>query len=132
MLKRAALQLATLAPMDRSWLLSQLSLQERERLQPLIDEVITLGMHQDPAVLDALSFAPTVESVALPSEATPLADVLAGLPGYWREIASGQQSQAGVEASEFLNMLGNSRVSAAALRKAIVEIAAATHGAAHA
>ena len=131
MLKRAAMQLATLTAMDRSWLLSQLSPDERDKLQPLIDEAMALGMHRDPAVLDALSYPPESGPIPPPPEAELLADVLALLPTYWRQVASGPQLPAHVGTSEFLGMLTSSHVGASALRRALVELAMAKRGSAH-
>lgn len=53
-LRKAAIRLACVHPDDRSWVLSQLSSDERQRLTALIDEAAALGLATDAAVVDAV------------------------------------------------------------------------------
>ncbi|MEH6541737.1 hypothetical protein [Halopseudomonas sp.] len=53
-LRKAAIRLACIHPDDRSWVLSQLSSDERKRLTALIDEAAALGLTTDAAVVDAV------------------------------------------------------------------------------
>jgi len=77
--RRAALTLHALAAADRQWLLSRLAQEQRERLQPLLDELAGLEARFDPSDIATLT-EPSVD--LLPAQApAPVAesDVLAGI-----------------------------------------------------
>jgi hypothetical protein len=58
-LRRAALQLHAMAPADRAWLLASLAAARRERLEVLLQELCSLGIPADAALLQSEREPPT-------------------------------------------------------------------------
>lgn len=52
-LKKAALALHALSPADQAWMLARLGLTEQAQLNALLEELQTLGIPQEPAVIEA-------------------------------------------------------------------------------
>ena len=121
-LRQIALKLAALADADRLWLLQQLDHESRQALEPLIAEVIAMGMHRDPSVLDALADIEPVRSGQAENRQL-LAETVSVLPDYWsRIVSSGTETTIAVETSQFLSLLEHDRSGPQALRRALVEI----------
>lgn len=124
MLRQAALQLATLADDDRAWILDRLSSDERQKLEPLIAEVIALDLHRDPGVLEALSS--TQPTISADTSAPQAAEVLAALPPFWRDIVTaGHEVSEATDTSTFLAMIGQRPSGPRSLQRHIIEIASA-------
>ncbi|MDB5858703.1 MAG: hypothetical protein JWQ76_2392 [Ramlibacter sp.] len=85
-LRRAALLLHAMAPLDQAWLLESLPPQRRDRLQALLQELRSLGIPADASVLQ---LAAAAEEVAPPSAMGRLellnADEVAWLAGRLQE-----------------------------------------------
>jgi hypothetical protein len=86
-IRRAALLLHAMAPVDRDWILTQLPASGRVRLEALLRELAELGIPHDPALLKQVASAtgPAVEPAMdvprdAPGGAPPFAAVVAADP----------------------------------------------------
>lgn len=82
--RRAALLLHALAPVDRDWMLAQLSAPQRATLEPLLTDLEILGIPPDPElfreVLQAPATAPAAPASLAQADPRILADVLKDEP----------------------------------------------------
>lgn len=80
MLKRLAIRVAGLSPIDRSWLYIRLSPDERRSLEALVSQVKDLGLHHDPDLLRNLT------EVVDQEENDSREPEFPELPSFWREL----------------------------------------------
>ena len=78
----AALTLHALAPDDRRWVLERMAAPEQARLQPLLDELLSLGIPSDPELVrSAIAAAPrATPAPMLRADPAALERLLAGEP----------------------------------------------------
>ncbi len=113
MLRKLALRLAFLSAEDRDWLLSQLSLADRQRISTLIDEANEMGLTRDPIVLSNLS-QPKVKREENNHRLSK--DELTSLPLFWLHLIQSHQADAtakNLPESLMLSVIGHAKNSLA-------------------
>lgn len=91
MLRKLALRMAFLSVEDRDWLLSQLSLSDRQRISALISEANEMGLTKDPIVLSNLSQQKIKKEE---SQGRILKEELSVLPLFWQHLIESHQTDA--------------------------------------
>lgn len=117
-LKRFAARVATLAEVDREWLLMQLPTADRRRLEALVAEARRIGLDRDASLVAELTDAELAgRSIA------PARDPEVALPAMWRELAQTLRAPGGGEEPYAESPRGQS------LRRCLLEWAARNDGA---
>ncbi len=91
MLRKLALRMAFLSMEDRDWLLNQLSLSDRQRINALISEATEMGLTKDPIVLSRLSEKKIKKEE---NESRVLKEELSLLPLFWQHLIESYQTDA--------------------------------------
>lgn len=94
LLRKLAIRLACIHAEDREWILAQLDIGERQRIDDLLQEINLLGLAADPSVVSAVMAEP-LERLAIP--ATPGTSLVASVNRaehpFWRGLLLQLQEQ---------------------------------------